>query len=54
MDAHYHFGIHYHIDNGAQVPVRIQNLDEALKFFETKVTEHFGELEASFYEDIHF
>ncbi len=53
MDAHYPYGIHYHLDQGDQIQVQHETLDEALKFFEKKVTEHFGELEESFYEDIH-
>jgi hypothetical protein len=53
MDAHKPFGMHYHIDAGKQIPIQLENLEAALKFFEQKVREHFGDLEESFYEDIH-
>ena len=53
MDAHHPFGIHYHLDDGRQISIQHETLSGALKFFEKKVSEHFGEMEESFYEDIH-
>jgi len=53
MDSHPPIGIHYHLDDGAQVPVELKTLDQALLFFEQKVIEHFGEIEGRIYEDLH-
>ena len=54
MDAHSPFGLHYHINDGAQVPIKVSNLQECLKLFETLVINQFGELEEKIYEDVYF
>jgi hypothetical protein len=54
VDAHSPFGLHYHINDGAQIPVKGSNLQECLKLFQSLVISHFGELEEPIYEDFYF
>jgi hypothetical protein len=53
VDSHPPVGLHYHFDNGDQIKLELTTLDEALMFFETKVIEHFGEIEGRIYADFY-
>jgi hypothetical protein len=53
MDSHPPIGIHYHVDSGEQIAIQLETVDQALRFFEKKVIEHFGEIEGSIYEDLY-
>ena len=53
VDSHPPVGLHYHLDNGVQIKVELVTLDEALMLFETKVIEHFSEIDGRIYADLH-
>ena len=53
MDSHAPVGLHFHLDSGPQISVELQTLEEALRFFEKKIIEHFGNLERGIYENFH-
>lgn len=53
VDSHTPVGLHFHLDSGPQTSVEVKTLEEALRFFEQKVIEHFGELEGGIYENFH-
>ena len=53
VDSHPPLGIHYYLDSGKQIAVQLETLDQALRFFEQTVIEHFGEIEGRIYEDLH-
>jgi hypothetical protein len=53
VDSHAPVGLHFHLDSGHQISVDVNTLEEALRFFEQKIIEHFGEFEGGIYENFH-
>jgi hypothetical protein len=53
VDSHPPIGLHYHLNDGDQIKVKLTTLAEALMFFETKVIAHFGEIEGKIYADFY-
>ena len=53
MDSHPPVGVHFHLNSGDQILIDLKTLDEAFRFFEQKIIEHFGELEGEVYENLH-